>query len=113
MEARAAATRIHGNSLGATGPHDAYVIRDATISRIYHFGETGRGFETRGAEWVRKLRKEHGLDPVVEHLRTVEGKSAGKKLETRYIESYEKVFGIKPGYVDDTGSFIQIQKGRH
>jgi hypothetical protein len=87
--------RIHGNSLSATGPHDVYVIRDATTGRIYHFGETGRGFETRGAEWVRKLRNEHGLDTVVEHLRTVEGKAAAKALETRYIETYEKVFGMK------------------
>lgn len=62
---------------------------------------------------MRKLRNEHGLDTVVEPLRTVEGKAAAKALETRYIETYEKVFGIKPGYVDDAGNIIQIQKGRH
>ena len=32
-----------------TGPHDVYVIRDATTGRIYHFGETGRGSEVRGS----------------------------------------------------------------
>jgi hypothetical protein len=80
---------------------------------IYHFGETGRGFEVRGGEWIRKLRNEHGLDTIVEHLRTIEGKAAAKALESRYIDAYEKAFGFKPGYIDGAGNFVPIQKTRH
>jgi RHS repeat-associated protein len=105
--------KIHGNKLSSPGPHDVYVMRDAQTGRIYHFGETGRGFETRGTEWARKLQKEYGLDAIVEPLRTLEGKSAAKALESRYIKTYEKIFGFKPGYVDDVGNFIPIQKTRH
>lgn len=108
-----APVRLHGNHLDSTGPHDVYVIRDATTGRVYHFGETGRGFEVRGAEWRRQLEKKHGLQTVVEHLATVEGKRAAKQLETRYINTYEKVYGFKPGFVDNSGEFIQIQKSRH
>jgi hypothetical protein len=107
------APEVHGNDLRAAGPHDVYVIRDATTGRIYHFGETGRGFETRGAEWVRMLREEYGLDTVVEHLKTVDGKASARALEVQYIDTYEKVFGFRPGYDDATGRFILIQKGRH
>jgi len=105
--------KVHGNSLSATGPHDVYAIRDRTTQRVYHFGQTGRGAEVRGGEWIRKLRKEYGLDTFVVPLRTVEGKAAARALETRYINTYDKVFGFKPGYVDDAGSFIPIQKTSH
>jgi RHS repeat-associated protein len=104
---------LHRNHLDTPGPHDVYVIRDADTRRIYHFGETGRGFEVRGQEWVRKLRNEYGLDTYVERLRTVEGKRAARALETRYITTYERIFGFRPGYVDDTGRFIRIQKTIH
>lgn len=106
-------SKLHGNSLRAAGPHDIYVIRDAKSGRILHFGETGRGFEVRGAEWVRKLKKEYGIDAIIEHVRTVDGKAAAKTLETRYVMTYEKICGTKPGFIDDAGNFIQIQKTRH
>ncbi len=48
---------------------------------------------------------------VVEHLRTVKGKADAKALESRYIKTYEKIHGFKPGYVDEEGNFIPIQKG--
>jgi len=105
--------KAHGNRLDAQGPHDVYVIRDANTGQIYHFGETGRGFQKRGLEWVRKLRKEHGLDTIVEHLKTKEGKAAAKELETKYIKTYEKIFGFKPGYTNSTGEFIPVQKSVH
>ena len=104
---------MHGNRLDTPGPHDVYVIRDRSSGRIYHFGETGRGFETRGTEWVRALKEDYGLNTVVEYLRTVDGKAAAKALETRYIKTYEKAFGIKPGFIDANGNFIQIQKSLH
>jgi hypothetical protein len=105
-------SKVHPNSLDATGAHDLYVIRDAQSGRVYHFGETGRGWEVRGKEWIRKLNKDHGLETVVEPLKTVEGKRAARALESRYIDTFEKLFGTKPGaQVGDR--FIQIQKSRH
>jgi hypothetical protein len=104
---------LHRNRLDTVGPHDVYVIRDRNTGRIYHFGETGRGFEVRGREWIRHLQGEYGLNTYVEHLRTVEGKQAARALETRYIMTYEKVFGFRPGFVNDAGEFILIQKTIH
>jgi hypothetical protein len=89
------------------------VIRDTKTGRIYHFGETGRGFEVRGREWVRRLEKSYGLSTRVQLLRTVESKAAAKALESRYIQTYEKIYDIKPGFVDANGRFIQIQKTTH
>jgi RHS repeat-associated protein len=110
---RATTGSLHRNRLDTPGPHDVYVIRDADTRRIYHFGETGRGYEVRGREWARKLYTEYGLDTYVEHLRTVEGKRAAKILETRYITTYERLFGFRPGYINDAGEFILIQKNLH
>ena len=104
---------VHGNSLAALGPHDVYVIRDARTGRIYHFGETGRGWETRGAEWIHRLRVEYGLQTRVEFLRAVEGEAPARSLETRYIKTYEKVFGIRPGYVTEEDVYVPIQRGYH
>ncbi len=67
----------------------------------------------RGQEWVRKLEREYGLDTIVQHLKTIDGKAAARALETKYIRTYEKTFGFKPGYVDEAGNFVQIQKTLH
>jgi RHS repeat-associated protein len=103
----------HGNSLDAYGPHDVYVIRDAKTGQVYHFGETGRGYETRGDEWAKIFKERYGLDVVVKKLKTVEGKEAAKVLETRYIKTYEKLFGHKPGFYDKNGQFVLTQKNYH
>ena len=88
-------------------------FRDRANGQVYHIGETGRGYEVRGPEWVKRFKAEYGLDTVVEHRRTVEGKGAAKRLETRYIDTYEKIYGFKPGFIDSNGNFIQTQKTRH
>ena len=81
---------------------------------MYHFGETGRGWKTRGREWVKKLRDEYGLDTQVVELRSgLPGKAAAKELETRYITTYEKAFGRRPFYINEKGEVITIQKTRH
>lgn len=104
----------HGNRLDAGGPHDVYAIVDATTGQVYHFGETGRGWKTRGAEWQRKLRNEYGLETEVVPLRTgMPGKAAAKQLETRYITTYQKAFGRRPFYINEAGEVITIQKTRH
>lgn len=117
-------TAVHGNSLLAMGPHDVYAVRSAmdqtakgggqvSAGQVLHFGETGRGWETRGNEWARYLRQKYGLESFAEPLRTVEGKAAGKTTETKYIDYYEKVFGKKPGFEDASGNWVKIQKTRH
>jgi hypothetical protein len=104
---------VHGNSKDATGPHDLYVIREADTNQILHFGETGRGFETRGKEWKRMIKNVYGLRTNVEYLTTVEGKTAARILETRYINTYEKLFGRKPGFIDAEGKYTKIQRTEH
>jgi RHS repeat-associated protein len=86
---------VHGNSLRATGPHDVYVIRDANTRQLLHFGETGRGYQTRFVEHQRDYAVD-GTDISVDLLRTVEGKRAAKALERRYIRTYTKIFGQRP-----------------
>ena len=114
----------HANSLEATGPHDVYVIRalgqqklpgggGVDANQVLHFGETGRGFQVRGDEWIRKLRDEYGIRAYVEKLGTYEGKAAARSAETRRIDIYEGLFGRKPGFQDGSGNWIPIQKTRH
>ena len=104
---------LHGNSLEALGPHDLYAIRDLETGQIYHFGETGRDIHVRGFEWQEKLFERYGLETEIESLGTFEGKSLAKAMETRYIRTYEKVFGHKPGFFDEHGNFVQTQLTYH
>ena len=85
----------HGNSLDAKGPHDLYAVHGADTGELLRFGETGN-FVRREAEHIRNFKKDFGIDVVVTPLRRVEGKAAVKALETRYIKTYEKVFGRRP-----------------
>jgi RHS repeat-associated protein len=104
---------LHGNSLEALGPHDVYAIRDLETGQIYHFGETGRGAQVRGEEWQTELFEKYGLETQIESLGIFEGKSLAKAVETRYIRTYEKVFGHKPGFFDEQGNFVQTQLTFH
>jgi RHS repeat-associated protein len=88
---------VHGNSLAATGPHDVYVLRDASTRELLHFGETGRGYLTRLAEHQRDYAK-LGIRLKVDLLHTVEGKAAARALESRYIDTYIRVFGQRPPF---------------
>jgi hypothetical protein len=91
------AEKVHGNSLLATGPHDVYAMRDLASGRVLHIGETGRGAMTRGIEWQRSFQR-LGIDTEIVSLRTVEGKAAAKALETRYIQTYNRIYGQRPQY---------------
>lgn len=88
---------VHGNSLAATGPHDVYVLRNANTGELLHFGETGRGYLTRFAEHQRDYAR-LGIDIDIELLRTVEGKAAARAFESRYIDTYIRVFGQRPPF---------------
>jgi hypothetical protein len=86
---------VHGNSLAATGPHDVYVLLAAGSGELLHFGETGRGFMTRFAEHQRAYAT-RGMDIEVQLLRSVDGKGAARALESRYIDTYMRIFGKRP-----------------
>ena len=86
---------VHGNSLAAQGTHDVYVLREAGSGRLLHFGETGRGYLTRFAEHQRDYAR-LGVDIEVDLLRTVEGKAAARVWETKYIDTFRRVFGQRP-----------------
>jgi len=106
--------KAHGNRLTSGGLHDVYVVREARFGHILHFGETSRGWEVRGWEWQKYFADRYGLPTVVEPLWVdIAGKASAKLIETRYIRTYEKVFGHKPGFYDAKGNFIQTQLTEH
>lgn len=88
---------VHGNSLAATGPHDVYVLRNAQTDELLHFGQTGRGYLTRLAEHQRDYAK-LGIRLKSDLLDTVEGNAAARALESRYIDTYMRVFGQRPSF---------------
>lgn len=88
---------VHGNSLAATGPHDVYAIVDRSTGQVLRFGETGRGAAARGAEWRRHFQR-LGINTDVLPFGTVEGIAAARALETRYIQTYNRLYGSRPRY---------------
>lgn len=88
---------VHPNSLLATGPHDVYVIRDAGTGHLLHFGETGRGYLVSFAEHQRDFAQ-LGIRVRVDLLDTVEGRAASRILESRYIDTYRRLFGLRPPF---------------
>ncbi|MEX0676768.1 MAG: RHS repeat-associated core domain-containing protein [Pirellulales bacterium] len=89
--------RPHGNSLSTTGVHDVYVVREIGSRRLLRFGETGRSYLTRFAEHQRAFDK-LGIKIEIQPLRSVEGKGAAHELETRYIDTYRRIYGQRPPY---------------
>ena len=89
---------LQGNDLRSPGPHEVYAVLDRETGELLRFGETGRGNVVRALEWERFFKKNHGISVRVQSLRTVSGKRAAKLLETRYIETYKKIFGKLPKY---------------
>ena len=71
------------------------MLREAGTGRLLHFGETGRGYLTRFAEHQRDYAR-LGMDIEVDLLRTVDGKANARALETRYIDTFNRVFGQRP-----------------
>ncbi|MFC2146887.1 hypothetical protein ACFLRT_05940, partial [Acidobacteriota bacterium] len=88
---------LHGNRLDAPGAHDVYAVIEQKTGELLRFGETGRGYLVRAREWINYFQKK-GIDVVLKRLKTVSGKGAAKLLETRYIETYKKIFGKLPKY---------------
>ena len=96
-------------------PNDVYVVMDRGTRQIYHVGETMQGGSVRGDWWVRHLKNEYGINAIVAPTKRLQlpGKAIGRQWETRYIQTYEKIFGRKPHGVDSAGKTIQIQKTDH
>jgi len=89
---------LHGNDLRSPGTHDIYAVFDRKTGQLLRFGETGRGTAVRAREWTNYFKKNHGISVRVQRLRTVSGKRAAKLLETRFIETYKKIFGKLPKF---------------
>ena len=109
--------RVHPNSLAATGPHDVYVMQavenqtglagggSVAEGQVLHYGETGRGYVTRGNEWRRLLFREYGIKAEVQFIRTLEGKAAARQAETALIKQFERAVGVRPGFRDASGNW--------
>ncbi|RPF54156.1 hypothetical protein [Aquisalibacillus elongatus] len=89
--------KIHGNSLDSPKPTDLYVVRENRTGEIIRFGETTQGYKKRGQQHARRFSK-LGIEVETTLLKGGLSKRGAKSLETRYIRSYEKVFGNKPPY---------------
>jgi hypothetical protein len=89
--------KIHGNSLDTPKPTDLYVVRERRTGEIIRFGETTQGYKKRGQQHARRFSK-LGIEVETTLLKGGLSKREAKALETRYIRSYEKVFGNKPPY---------------
>ena len=88
---------LNGNRLDTLGLHDVYVIRDKSNGKLLHFGETGRGIRNRFKEHRRDFAK-IGVEIDVDILATFDGKSAARALESRYIETYMRIFYKRPPF---------------
>ena len=93
---RSAPPKVHGNSLRATGNHTVYAITDRSTGRVLRFGESGRS-QSRASELRRGFSRQ-GIDIDIRTIRTVEGKAAARSLETRYIQTYRRVYGHRPPF---------------
>jgi RHS repeat-associated protein len=92
-----AGTPVHGNNLQATGDHVVYAVTDRSSGQVLRFGETGRDVSVRGSEWRRFFARQ-GIDVDIQPLRTVEGKAAARQIETKYITTFERLFGHRPEF---------------
>jgi hypothetical protein len=90
-------TRPHGNSLQAKGDHVVYVVTDKATGKVLRFGETGRKLAARSSEWRRFFAK-RGIEIDIQPVGTTDSKAAARKLETRYIDAFTRLFGIRPTF---------------
>jgi hypothetical protein len=91
------APSLHGNRLGAPGPHDVYAVVESGTGRVLRFGETGRGHLTRLREWQRYFLKQN-LDVDILLIDTVKGKASARAFESRLIRRYERAYGSLPRF---------------
>jgi hypothetical protein len=95
------APRIHKNSLSYVGDTHVYVIRRADGS-LYKVGESaqgvrvGDGASIRAEQQARALRKETGENYRTEIRQNFGGKADARAYETRFIQTYERLFGQRP-----------------
>ena len=54
-----------------------------------------------------------GSTDVVPLVTGIELKADARRIETRHITTYEKLFGFKPGFIGFDGTFVPIQKSTH
>lgn len=83
------------------GDTHVYVIRNADGS-LYKVGESaqgvrvGDGMSIRAEQQARALRKETGDFYTTEIRQTLGGKADARAFETKFIQTYERLYGKRP-----------------
>lgn len=100
-EAAAGLRAVHKNSLDYVGDTHVYVIRNPD-GTLYKVGESAQGVRvTDGASiraemQARALRKETGDFYTTEIRQNFGGKADARAYETRFIQTYERLYGQRP-----------------
>lgn len=93
--------RIHKNSLDYVGDTHVYVIRNPD-GTLYKVGESAQGVRVsdgasiRAEQQARALLKETGDVYRSEIRQNFGGKADARAYETRFIETYIKLYGKRP-----------------
>ncbi|MEH3040399.1 MAG: LysM peptidoglycan-binding domain-containing protein [Sphingomonas paucimobilis] len=92
---------VHKNSLSYVGDTHVYVIRGPDGS-LYKVGESaqgvrvGDGASIRAEQQARALQRETGEFYTTEIRQTFGGKSSARSYETRFIQTYARLYGKRP-----------------
>lgn len=100
-EVATAVRAVHKNSLKYVGDTHVYAIRNPD-GTLYKVGESAQGVRMRdGApiraeQQARALQRETGNVYRTEIRQTFVGKADARAYETRFIRTYERLFGQRP-----------------
>lgn len=92
---------IHKNSLAYVGDTHVYVIRNSD-GTLYKVGESAQGVRVsdgasiRAEQQARALQRETGDFYTTEIRQNFGGKAGARAYETRFIETYIKIYGKRP-----------------
>lgn len=92
---------IHKNSLNYVGDTHVYVIKKADGS-LYKVGESAQGVRVgdklsiRAEQQARALQRDTGDFYTTEIRRNFGGKAGARAYETKFIQTYERLYGKRP-----------------
>jgi len=92
---------VHKNSLNYVGDTHVYVIRGPDGS-LYKVGESAQGVRVsdgasiRAEQQARRLQRETGDFYTTEIRQGFDGKADARAYETRFIQTYERLYGKRP-----------------
>jgi RHS repeat-associated protein len=99
--AQGVAGTIHKNSLKYVGETHVYAIRNPD-GTLYKVGESAQGVRARDGlsiraeQQARALLRQTGDLHRTEIRQTFGGKASARAYETRFIQTYERFFGLRP-----------------